>query len=248
VIVHVSPESSWLVRGAADAVLYLHITGGTVGIASGTVALLSEKGGRLHRAAGNMFFAAMLVMAAVGAMVAPLLPQRLSSVTGVLTFYLVATAWVTVRRKAGTVGRFETGAMLAAAVTAAAGFVLAWQGSKLPHGMIDDQPYQSGYVFGGIAALAAMFDLKVILRGGISGAQRIARHLWRMCFALFIGATSLFAGQPQVFPKLLRGSAVLTFGPELAVLIAMVFWLLRVRFSDSFRDAAANSPSPVSPG
>ena len=60
----VSPDSSPLVHIAADAALYLHITGGTVGIASGAVALLSEKGGRIHRAAGNVFFATMLVMAA----------------------------------------------------------------------------------------------------------------------------------------------------------------------------------------
>ncbi len=35
--------------------LILHITGGTVGLLSGTVAMAEPKGGRLHRSFGNVF-------------------------------------------------------------------------------------------------------------------------------------------------------------------------------------------------
>lgn len=80
-----------------------------------------------------------------------------------------------------------------------------------------------------IAGFAAALDLHVILRGGVSGAERIARHLWRMCTALLFGAASFFIGQPQVFPPPLRGSPIL-FLPVLAIMAAMIFWLLRVRF------------------
>ena len=37
-ILHVSPESSALVHGAAATLLYLHIGGGTVGLVSGAAA------------------------------------------------------------------------------------------------------------------------------------------------------------------------------------------------------------------
>jgi uncharacterized membrane protein len=46
----------------SDALVYLHITAGTFSILAGFVALSARKGERLHRAAGNVFFTAMLIM------------------------------------------------------------------------------------------------------------------------------------------------------------------------------------------
>lgn len=54
-ILHVTAGSSWWLFAAANLILFLHIAGGTVGIISGAVALLSRKGGRLHRVAGTIF-------------------------------------------------------------------------------------------------------------------------------------------------------------------------------------------------
>lgn len=50
-------------------------------------------------------------MSAIGAGAAPFMPDRISTVAAVLTFYLVATAWVTVRRKEGSAGLFEEGSI-----------------------------------------------------------------------------------------------------------------------------------------
>ena len=46
---------------------------------------------------------------------------------------------------------------------------------------------------GSVAVLAAAGDVRMLVRGGVFGAQRVARHLWRMCFGLFI-ATGSFLG------------------------------------------------------
>lgn len=229
VILPVSPDSPPWVFAAAKSILFLHIGGGSVGILSGAVALLARKGERLHRIAGTVFFVSMLIMSGIGAVVAPFLPQRLSSVTGVLTFYLVATAWMTVRRKEGRIGRFEIGALFVALGASAADVILALQGAHSTSGLIDGQPYQAGFVFGSIAAFAATLDLKVILHRGISGAQRIARHLWRMCFALFFTSAFFFLGQQKVMPVFMQGSPLL-FVPALAPLVLMIFWLFRIRF------------------
>jgi uncharacterized membrane protein len=70
-ILHASAGNSWLVRGAAALVLILHISAAGIGLLSGAAALLFHKGGRLHRVAGNVFFASMLTMSAIGACVAP---------------------------------------------------------------------------------------------------------------------------------------------------------------------------------
>jgi hypothetical protein len=47
---------------------------------------------------------------------------------------------------------------------------------------------------GSVCLLAALGDIRMLVRGGVLGTKRIARHLWRMCFGLFIAAGSFFLG------------------------------------------------------
>ena len=237
-ILHLAPGSPVLAHAAADAVLFLHIGGASVGIVSGAAALGFRKGHRIHRLAGNVFFVSMLVMSGIGACVAPFLPvpQWTSTGAGLFTFYLVATGWATVRRGQGATGRFETAAAVVAFAIATAFAGFAWAGAHSPEGAIGGLP---ALVFGAFAALAAACDVRVIRRGGLSGASRIARHVWRMNVALFIAAASFFLGQPQVFPAPLRGSPIL-FVPEIAIVGLTIFWLLRVRFTNQFRRGETN--------
>jgi len=85
-------------------------------------------------------------------------------------------------------------------------------------------------------------DLNFLLRGGLERHQRIARHLWRMCAALAIAAFSFFLGQQDEFPAAWRGLAI-WFVPPFAVLAAMAFWLVRVRFGAAFGRPAADRRS-----
>jgi len=221
--------------------LLVHITAGALAILSGTAAASVRKGGRLHRAFGAVFCVCMLIMSALGAYLAVFGPQpsagaappRASVAVGVLTFYLVATAWTTVRRKDKGVGLFEYGAFLVAFGAAAALLAFAVQVLKTP----DAIPY---FAFAFFAAFAAALDFKVIMQGGVSGAQRIARHLWRMCFALFFAASFFFLGQQKVMPAILHGSPIL-FAPAFAPLALMIFWLLRVRLTGWIRRDAVTT-------
>lgn len=228
-ILEVSPDSSIWVRGAAATVLYLHIAGGAIGIVSGATALTLRKGGRPHRIVGNVFFVSMLIMAFIGAVVSPFLPKPdwVNVIAGTFTFYLVATAWMTVKRSA--VGQPEAIAFAGGIIIALGGLAVGILGARFA-GAMGDGPYGAALVFGGIATLAAIGDFIMIRRAGISGRARVSRHLWRMCLALLIATASLFGGQPQVFPESWRGSGILAL-PILAALIAMIFWMLRVRFA-----------------
>lgn len=69
-------------------------------------------------------------------------------------------------------------------------------------------------------------SMSIIYKGFIKGARRIARHLWRMSLALLIATASLFLGQPQVFPEVLRESVLLS-APVLLIIIMHFFWLIR---------------------
>jgi len=232
----------WLLA-AATVGLLLHIGGGTVGIVSGAGALAFRKGERLHRAFGKVFMVAMLVNAVMATSLASLLVARGVSAQwsnvfgGVSTFYLVTTAWVTVRREAGTVGRFEVGAMMIVLGLAALSLLglVRIAGGGTPD---NDVPVAAPIIFAAVAVLAAGMDLKVILHGGVSGAQRIARHLWRMCGGLFIASGSFFLGQQQVMPKFVQGSpALIVLG--VFPLAALLFWLARVRLTKAYKTQPA---------
>jgi hypothetical protein len=207
-------------------ILVLHICGGVAGVLSGAAAMSFRKGTRRHRVAGNVFFVAMLVMGSSAAYLG-------NVVGGLLACYLVATAWLTARRREGETSIFDWGAFLFAL---AVGVLIMAHVVRLATGAVAPKPgVPVGMIFflGSVALLAAAGDLRMLVRG-VSGRQRIVRHLWRMCFSFFIATGSFFLGQQQAFPKAWRGAAV-WFVPALLPLAAMIVWLVRVRFTNAFR-------------
>ncbi|HEY2071212.1 MAG TPA: hypothetical protein VGG48_16770 [Rhizomicrobium sp.] len=207
-------------------ILIVHIAAGSLGILSGFAALLSRKGRRAHRAFGTVFVIAILTMAAMGAALAIAIPQRATTIVAILAFYFVATAWVTVRREEGSIGLFEKTGVLVPLGAAASLFVFGVQAQMA--GKLEGVPSLPYFAFAGFAASIAILDIKVIRQGGVRGAARIARHLWRMCAALLFACANFFLGQQKVMPLFLHGSPVL-FLPEIVVLCAMIYWLIRVR-------------------
>lgn len=227
-ILEVGADSSIAARFGAAALLYLHIGGGLVGIVSGAGALVIKKGSRLHRLVGNVFFVSMLIMAAIGAIVSPFLPTPswLNVAAGTVTLYMLVTSWIAAQRDR-TVGRFEIGAFVFAIVLVAACVSIGMYILKHPTTDASQGPFPA-FLFAAITTLAAIGDLRLILRKSLSAVQRLVRHLWRMCYALFIAVGSLFLGQPQVFPDAVRGTGLL-FVPVLLVLLSLIYWLVRVR-------------------
>ena len=215
-------------------VLLLHIASGTLGMLSGFVAAFLRKGSRRHGIAGNVFVIAMLSLGATGTYLATLKHQPGNILGGALTFYLVATAWMTARRRDGKPGIFDWGALLIVLAVAAAQLIFGLEAAMSPSGLKYDYPPWPYFIFGFVAALAAAGDARMLLRGGITGTQRIARHLWRMCFALFIAAASIFLARQQLFPDLLRRMGVLVFLSFLPLLL-LIFWLVRIRFAHAYK-------------
>jgi hypothetical protein len=224
-----------------NALLPIHIAAGGIALLAGYAALALRKGSPSHARAGTWFFGAMLVMAGTGALVAAARPERGTMMIGIFTCYLVATSWVAARRRDGKAGRFELLAFPVALACAAALLAFGLIGAASPNGRMDSLPAMVHFPFAAVAALAAALDLNVLLRGELSGLQRTARHVWRMCAAFLIAAFSFFLGQQKVMPALIQGSPLL-FVPPLLVLAAMIFWLLRVRFSKAFRWVAPRMP------
>jgi uncharacterized membrane protein len=221
-----------------DKTLLIHIVAGGVSLLSGYVALYAAKGASLHRKSGRLFVYAMLVMALVGAAMAALRGRApaLNVPAALLSAYLVTTALTTVRSAGVWPRRVDRMAVVLAfgisLFTLDLGIEAIANGGKR-HGM----PAFPYLMFGIVALIAGVGDVRMLRVGGLQGAPRLARHLWRMSFALLIAAMSFFFGQADVIPKVFRIPALLA-SPVVAVLLTMLFWLWRVRRKQSLRSIA----------
>ena len=92
--------------------------------------------------------------------------------------------------------------------------------------------------------LAAAGDIRMIRARGIQGGRRIARHLWRMCFAMWVAAASFFLGPPERVPEAIRIPALQAVA-VLVPIVAMLYWLWRIRVRHNLRGLAALSVSPT---
>jgi hypothetical protein len=218
-------------------ILILHICAGTLGMLSGFVAIFLRKGSRRHAIAGSVFVVSMLCLSLSGVSLAVMKFQPGNILGGSLTFYLVATAWLTARRKDEHRRlRFaDWGGLLLIASLAAVELTWGLQAAMSPSGLKYDYPPGPYFFMGSVALLATVGDVRMLVRGGIAGTQRIARHLWRMSFSLFIAAASIFLARQHLFPALMRKTGML-FALSFLPLALMAFWLIRIRLVNAIRE------------
>jgi hypothetical protein len=154
----------------------------------------------------------MLLMSFAGAVLTLFLSQTGSALAGTLALYLTVTAWMTVRSNY-TVGYFEFVSLLVALCLVASGVDIGLTSA--------DNESLVGYVLAGVAAIAAGGDLRLLIQKQVQGRQRVARHLWRLSSALLIATATVAAS----------GSSILLFIAELAVLMALILWIIHLRIA-----------------
>src|SRR5687767_3734706 len=234
--------------------LPIHIAAGGLAIILGAVALSVKKGGTLHRRSGVLFVYAMLVLA-VTASVLSLLAGRAGGnvLAAVLTAYFVGTALTTVRPVSSWTRRINAVALSVAVILAAG---CAFRGASMintPGRDLNGVPNQTAgmmsLIVGVLLVMAAAGDVRVMRFGMPRGGPRLARHLWRMCFALFIAAGSFFSLRERVAQIL---PEPFTTGPMRALPIvllfgAMFYWLWRVRGRGTLPTLIRHDPVAVAP-
>jgi len=214
-------------------ILPFHILAGVLALVFGYVALYATKGARLHRRSGMLFVYAMVTLSLSGALMDAWKTWSITVnvVAGLMTFYFVTTGLLTVRHRAQEslwIDRFAVLFVLTVSVLAfIGGFAVMRRGRP------ETAP---SFIFGLVGMLAAAGDIRMMRAGGIQrafdsargGPRRIARHLWRMCFAMWVAAASFFWGPPRRVPEVIRIPALQAVAVLLPIAV-MVYWLWRLR-------------------
>jgi hypothetical protein len=207
-----------------DIVLPIHVAAGALAIVLGAVALLVKKGGTIHRRGGLLFVYAMLVMGFSASILGNVFG-------GLMAVYFVVTALTTVRPPSAWSRRINIAALIFAVGFS---FILILSGVKAfktPGGFLNGVPFFMHFFLATVLILAAIGDARTMRLGMPRGAPRLARHLWRMCFALFIAAGSFFSIRQRV-AKILPEPFLnwpMRMLPILLVFAAMFYWLWKVR-------------------
>lgn len=222
-------------------ILLLHILARGLGLLSGYVALSASKGAPLHRKSGTLFVSVMLTMAVTGMLISAVegVAPAINVPSSLLVIYLVITL-TTVRPAAAGVRWLDRAAMLTAlgigvgCFALAAGAIAGGREAGLAYPLV---------MFGVVSLLASAGDRRMIRAGGVVGAARLTRHLWRMCFALFVASIAFYLGRTRV-PEVLRIPALLAGGVLLPI-VAMSYWSWRLRARRPMRGIHVPAPEAI---
>jgi hypothetical protein len=208
--------------------LPIHIAAGGLALVLGAVALLVKKGGTIHRRSGLLFVYAMLVMGISASILG-------NWGAGLMTAYFVGTALTTVRPVSPWTRRINAAALTAVVGLALVTIVGGVKAFNSPHLSPGGVPFRTigvmSFFLATVMILAAAGDVRILRFGMPRGGPRLARHLWRMCFALFIAAGSFFSIRERVAKILPEPftSGPMRALPILLIFGAMFYWLWRVR-------------------
>ena len=150
---------------------------------------------------------------------------------GLMAIYFVSTALTTVRPVSAWTRTFNVAALVFAVGFAFLTILTGVKAFHSPGGVLNGAPYGMLFFLATVLLLSAAGDWRVLRSGVPRGRPRLARHLWRMCFALFIAAGSFFSIRERV-AKVLPApftTAPMRALPILLLFGAMFFWLWRVR-------------------
>lgn len=209
--------------------LAVHFAAGLVSIAAGAIALSVTKGGGLHKRSGLVFTWAMVVLGLMAAVIGTYEKIPSQVFAGLLAAYLVFSAMTTVKPLPGIGRRINVALMVLAfayAIASLYGGVTEWLDPTVE--VVGRPRVVPPLVVGTAILFAAIGDLRAISAGGLHGSRRLARHLWRMCFGLFIATGSFFLGQMKFIPEPVRIVPLLLALAFLPILL-LFYWMWRVR-------------------
>jgi hypothetical protein len=233
--------------------LPIHVAAGALAVVLGFAALLVKKGGAVHRRSGLLFVYAMLVMGTTASILEFLRTAAATNVVAALmSVYFVGTALTTVRPPSRWTRLINAAALTVAAGLAVISIVGGVRAVNSPGLSSGGVPFRTigvmSFILAAVLLLAAAGDVRIMRSGMPRGGPRLARHLWRMCFALFIAAGSFFSIRERVAKILPQPftTGLMRALPILLLFGAMFYWLWRVRSRRTLPVVVRHDPMTLS--
>ncbi|MDF2176877.1 hypothetical protein P2G88_01250 [Aliiglaciecola sp. CAU 1673] len=207
-----------------NIVALLHFAVGCCAVFAGFTALFVTKGSRIHKQAGVVYIASMLLLCLSGFYLSYVRELQFTFVLSAFALYLVITGGLAARP---TLPATQIRAKLELAMSGllcTTCFALAVLGTMLNWPYPATEPPYAGYAFIGVCALLFIFgDIKQIRQGRLTNRLRVTRHLTRMGSSMLIATTVFFLGNNHVLPDSLRTPPVLLM-PIITVFVLTIIY------------------------
>ncbi|MGR6874010.1 hypothetical protein ACU6U9_17250 [Pseudomonas sp. HK3] len=219
----------------------VHTPAGTIALIAAVLAMFAKKGSARHKKAGSWFTVSMVVMLVSAIAVAYLKNSIDDMMLGAIVLYTVFTAWLTVHHK-----KNETGLMEVTALIWVIGFAIT--AFFISIGSHEVQAPTAYLVWGGLSILLALGDTRNLYHSGLSGTQRIIRHVWRIGFSLAWAAlafTDKIVKMMGTNIKSMQGEQLLLIVgiPTMLILITILYWITKILFFSNDRFSHYDEPT-----
>ncbi len=198
----------------AEALLGIHIIGGSIALLSAAVAVATKKGGKQHRRFGKWYTAGMLGVFLTAVPLAFLKNNVFLFLIALFSFYLVFSGFRFARNKSGVPHVQDwiavTTMLLSGVGMTALSFMFHRQG---------DAQWVTLIVFGLIAGGLGISDFMILRNRHATGQHRIARHLTNMLAGTIATVTAVLVVNVSTNPAWI---AWLT--PTVIITPVIVYW------------------------
>ncbi|MBN9383128.1 MAG: hypothetical protein J0H74_20390 [Chitinophagaceae bacterium] len=180
-------------------ILILHIIGGFFALISGAIAMLTRKGGRIHRRNGKIYFVCMTVVfvSAVILSTAHHIPFLL--MVGFFSYYMVVRGYRILYLK--NLGRGQRPAVLDwTIVLLAGGFIICLLGWGIVHAIRGPGMGYVAIVFGGLGSSFLAGDVRKFLRPSTEKMHWWYTHIAGMCGGYIATVTAFVVVNVQMNP------------------------------------------------
>lgn len=204
----------------------IHTPAGMIGLVAAFVALFANKGGELHKKAGVCFTVSMLIMLVSGFIAATLKESIDDMLLSLLVIYTIFTAWLTAHHKTNEINFLEYTALVWIVFVAIT--VLFITSNTI------EVDVEVNYTYWAVFAIfCAIGDIHNIYTSGLSGPQRIIRHIWRMGFSLIWAVLALVDKiikiQGANIKDMSEEQLIYIIGvPVIFILTIIIYWIGRI--------------------
>jgi hypothetical protein len=219
----------------------IHAPAGSLVLVTAVVAMSAEKGSALHKKAGSFFTVFIMVMLVSGIAAAYLKESIDDMMLGAIVMYTVITAWLAVRHRKNETGLPEIIALIWVVCFAITAFSisLGWREVQAPFAYL---------IWGGLALLCALGDIRNLYQSGLSGPQRIIRHVWRIGFSLVWAALAFTDKMVKMLGANLESMQdeqllIIVAIPTILILTTILYWIVQILFFSRERFTYYDQPT-----